>query len=63
MQAERAAARLVTLERRALVIPVLGQCRCTARNPGKPPDTRRGIFASGTGSRDIVRDRYSCICV
>jgi hypothetical protein len=63
MQAERAAAGSLTAGNGALVILVLGQYSCTGRNPGKPPDTRTGIFASGTGSRDIARDRYLCICV
>ena len=39
------------------------QYRCCGCNPGKCPDTQRMVFASRTGSRDIVLDRYSCIAV
>jgi len=37
--------------------------KCCGRNPGKCPDTRRMVFASRTGSRDIAHDRYLCIAV
>ena len=32
-------------------------------NLGIRPDTRRMVFASKTGSRDIVHDSYLCIAV
>jgi hypothetical protein len=35
--------------------------KCSGCNPGKCPDTRRMVFASRTGSRDIAHDRYLCI--
>jgi hypothetical protein len=35
--------------------------RCHGCNPGKCPDTRRMVFASTTGSRDIAHNRYLCI--
>jgi hypothetical protein len=37
--------------------------KCSGCNPGKCPDTRRTVFASRTGSRDIAHDRYLCISV
>jgi hypothetical protein len=37
--------------------------RYSGCNPGKCPDTRRMVFVSRTGSRDIVHDRYLCIAV
>ena len=40
------------------VILVLNQYKCIGCSPGKHPDTRRMAAASGTGSRDIVHDRY-----
>jgi hypothetical protein len=39
------------------------QYKCCGCNPGKCPDTQRMVFASRTGSRDIVHDRYLCIAV
>jgi hypothetical protein len=35
--------------------------KCSGCNPGKCPDTRRMVFASRTGNRDIAHDRYLCI--
>jgi Tol biopolymer transport system component len=37
--------------------------KCYVCNLGIRPDTRRMVFASRTGSRDIVHDRYLCIAV
>ena len=36
---------------------------CNVGNPGQRLGTRRMVFASRTGSRDTVRDRYLCIAV
>ena len=55
------AAGSLTPAKRTTVIPA--QHYSGACNPGKRPDTRKMVFASRTGSRDIVRDRYLCIAV
>jgi hypothetical protein len=59
----RAAADTLTAGKSMSVILVLNQYKCIGCSPGKHSDTRRMAAASGTGSRDIVHDRYLCIAV
>jgi hypothetical protein len=61
---EARAALLITTETLAKPVDQLNQHykRC-GRNPGKYPDTRRMVFASKTGSRDIALDRFLRIAV
>jgi hypothetical protein len=54
----------ITSETLAKTVDQLDQLyKCSGCNPGKRPDTRRMVFASRTGSRDIAHDRYLCIAV
>src|SRR5262249_13374796 len=56
--------RSITTETVAKTVDQLDQhYKCSGCNPGKCPDTRRMVFASRTGSRDIAHDRYFCIAV
>jgi hypothetical protein len=56
--------RSITTETLAKTVDQLDQhYSCSGCNPGKCPDTRRMVFASRTGSRDIAHDRYLCIAV
>ena len=56
--------RSTTTETLAKTVDQLDQhYRYSGCNPGKCPDTRRMVFASTTGSRDIAHDRYLCISV
>jgi AraC-like DNA-binding protein len=60
----RAAFRSITTETLAKMVDQReGHYKCSGCNPGKCLDTRRMVFASRTGSRDIAHDRYSCIAV
>src|SRR5690242_18587968 len=45
------------------IILVLSQYKRIGCSPDKRPDTRTTATASDGGSRDSVRDRYSCIAV
>jgi hypothetical protein len=57
-------ARSITTETPAKTVDQMDQhYKCSGYNPGKYPDTRRMVFASRTGSRDIAHDRYLCIAV
>src|SRR5216684_1334916 len=62
-EAERSANGSLRAARGEPVILVLNQYKCSGCNPGKCPDTRRMVFASRTGSRDIACDSYLCIAV
>src|SRR5262249_59349987 len=56
--------RSITTETLAKTVDQLDQhYKCSGCNPGKCPATRRMVFASRTGSRDIAHDRYLCIAV
>jgi hypothetical protein len=56
--------RSITTETPAKTVDRLDQhYKCSGCNPGKCPDTRRMVFASRIGSRDIAHDRYLCTAV
>ena len=56
--------RSITTETLTKTVDQLDQhYKCYVYNLGIHPDTRRMVFASRTGSRDIVHDSYLCIAV
>jgi hypothetical protein len=56
--------RSITTETLAKMVDQLDQhYKCCGCNPGKRPDTRRMVFVSRTGSRDIEHDSYLRIVV
>ena len=60
----RRPSRSITTETLTKTVDQLDQhYKCYVCNLGIHPDTRRMVFASRTGSRDIVHDSYLCIAV
>ena len=56
--------RSITTETLTKTVDQLDQhYKCYVCNLDIRPDTRRMVFASRTGSRDIVHDSYLCIAV
>src|SRR5262245_13087829 len=53
--------RSITTETLTMVDQLDQHYKRSGCNPGKCPDTRRMVFASRTGSRDIARDRYLAV--